>query len=193
MPRTLRSATPIVALLLALTLVAAACGDDKKDSSASDKTTTTAQEKKTTTTEAGGSSTTVAFSDALDQAEAGLEKAQDDPCALSEFFSTLSSLPDPQNADEGKRAVDFLATLLNSVADTAPATEAQAKADLQQAAKDLQAEGEAAGYSKEWLTAKDSPKALSDPKVTKALTSFQTQTASQCGSGSGAPSTTTAG
>jgi hypothetical protein len=192
MPRTLRSVTPFVALLLALTLVAAACGDDKKDSSASDKTTTTAKEMKTTTTGAGGSSTTLVFSDALDKAEASLEQAKGDPCALAEFFGTLGSLPDPKDEAEGKRAVAFLVTLLNSVADTAPATEAQAKADLQQAAKDLQAEGEAAGYSKEWLTAKDSPKALSDPKVTAAMTSFQTQTAKQCGGGS-TPSTTTAG
>jgi hypothetical protein len=196
MPRLLRTAAPVVALLTALTLVAGACGGDSKDSSASNKTTTTAS-KKTTTTVAGKSSTTLPFNDALDKAESDLDKAKTDPCQLLAFFGTLNTLPDPQNAAEGKRAVTFLSTLLTAVGDTAPPSEAAAAATLKQAAKDLEAEGAAANYSKEWLTSKDTPKALSDPKVTAALTSFQTTASKTCGGTAGspgsAPSTTTAG
>jgi len=190
MLRIQRSALPLVALLAALTLVAGACGDSKD--SASKKTTTTTAAKKSTTT-GDGPTTTVSAKDyaaALDGAQQQLDAAKGDPCAIVAVFDSLNGLPDPTDEAEGKQAVTFLANLLTTVADTAPAgSEAQAAA-IRTAATGLQSEAEAAGYSQEFLAGTDTPKALDTPEFKSAMTDFQTKTTAQCGA---ATSTTTAG
>ena len=190
MNRIRRSALVTVALAASLTLLATSCGDSDDDSS-SDKTTTTEkqQDEETTTTEAAEGDT-AAFGPALDQAEQGLEDASGDACALAEFLSSLDNLPDPADAQEVERAVDFVAAMLNALADTAPEANAAQADTLRQGATDLVAEGEAADFSVEWFNGQDTPKTLSDPELTAALGEFQTQTSTQCGS---APSTTVAG
>jgi hypothetical protein len=177
MRRARRIAPVIGALVLVPALFVGACSSDK--GSSSDRTTTT--KASTTTTASSTTTPTLPFPEAIAAVQSQLDAAKGDQCTLAKFLVTRGAVPPPATTEEGKQVVTYLADTLNAVADTTPPTEAQAKADLQQAAKDLQAEGAQAGYTKEWLAGDSTPKALSDPKVTAALRAFQTRTTKECG------------
>ena len=79
-----------------------------------------------------------------------------------------------------------MSTLLNAIADSAPAENAKAAAAISKAANDLEAEAKDAGYSDEFLA---SPKALDNEEFNAAMQEFNAATTANCGGSAPASST----
>ena len=180
----------IGALLLAvLGLFAGACGSDDK----ADETTTT--KKDTTTTEADGqdedtddSSEVEDVSDdefdaAVGEISATVEGANGDICVLMEVLSTGTiGLPNPSTPAQVKTATDFVAQVLNAVADAAPAESASDAEAIRAAANQVEADAEANDYDPEWMNSPDYSPLGSDEAMT-ALYNFSEAATAACGTG----------
>lgn len=171
------------ATLAAAAVTVGACSSD--DSSA--KSTTTAKGAPSTSTPVPSTVNDADFEKQAATAEAMIANAGKDPCAVVQAFGPASALPTPTNATQTERGVRVVAGLFDSAAASAPAQAAGDATVLHQAATDLIAEGQAAGWKPDWLT--KNPKTITDPKVTQAFTNYQSAVAATCGGGG--PTTST--
>jgi hypothetical protein len=154
-------------LLAVLPLSLVACGDDNDKA---DTTTTTAKVESTTTQPSGSDDTSdtsdttddttettvegVGFGEGVDKAQQMLAAA-DDPCAVWDINDYLSTVGQPEGADEVKAAVEVTAALWKKMADTAPDS-LSAEADVfRQMAAEFPQQAEAAGYDFEKIASLD--------------------------------------
>lgn len=174
--------------LLGLLVTAIGCSsDDPSDDAGSKKkaatTTSTVPAPPSTVSDAD-------FDSEAATAEALVDSAGTDTCALLATFSEASSLPAPANATQTQRGVAVVAKLFVAAADAAPPNASADAAVLRKAAQDLQAEGAANNWDPEWLTGQPGPAAISDPAVATAFRNYQTEGATLCGGTAGAGTTT---
>jgi hypothetical protein len=166
----------VVAAAIALVALAVTVGACSSDDDASPRSSTTV----TTTSVPTPSTVTDADFDAeATTAELMIRNAGGDPCAVATAFAPASSLPTPVNPVQTERGVRVVAELFTTAAATAPPEAAADAAVLQQAATDLVAEGEAAGWAPNWLM--QNPASLSDPRFVQAFTNYQAAVGRICG------------
>ncbi len=167
----------VAATLAAAVIAVGACSSE--DSST--KSTTTAKGSPATSTPVPSTVNDADFEQQAATAEAMIANAGKDPCNVVKAFGPASALPTPTNATQTERGVRVVAGLFDSAAASAPAQAAGDAAVLHQAAADLIAEGQAAGWKPDWLM--KNPKTITDPKVTQAFTNYQSAVAASCGGG----------
>lgn len=191
----LRSITAIV-FVAAVALVASACSNDDGGSTAS---TTSAVEEAggadtgaTSGDDADGPAEAVAPVDPLDDEEfaaavegvrSDLTAAGDDPCKLVQSQG-VDLVPEPVGPTQSQMTVELFAEMMGSMADALDANgKGESAASLRGAAEQVVAEGQAAGYSEEFMT--ETPAALADEAVARAQTDFMALVQS-CGGADGA-------
>jgi len=101
------------------------------------------------------------------------------PCQLHKALSTMQEFPPPTNAREARDNVQFITDVYTAVADAAPPSRSEEAAHLRQGLVDLRKEGEAAGFSRSFLT--QPPKALSTFEFSGSLDLFKGDYENACG------------
>lgn len=107
-----------------------------------------------------------------------IRNAGGDPCAVIKAFAPSSAMPTPVNPSQTERGVKVIVALFHAAASTAPPDAAADAAVLGKAASDLLAEGEANGWQPAWLM--KTPKAIGEPEVTRAFSSYQSIVTKAC-------------